>query len=85
MYSTIVQRKKKGRTTSKSVQYPYYPSDGEEKVAAAAAGVRRNEDARMGCTMSVEEKAAAAKSREIDRQIAVESTARDVKLLLLGK
>ncbi|MPC74211.1 hypothetical protein E2C01_068563 [Portunus trituberculatus] len=39
----------------------------------------------MGCTMSVEEKAALAISREIDRQIATESTLRDVKLLLLGK
>ena len=39
----------------------------------------------MGCAMSVEEKAALAISREIDRQIAAESTLRDVKLLLLGK
>ncbi|XP_042236198.1 guanine nucleotide-binding protein G(o) subunit alpha isoform X5 [Homarus americanus] len=40
----------------------------------------------MGCTMSMEEKAAMAKSREIDRDLffAAESAARDVKLLLLG-
>lgn len=52
----------------------------------AASGHKTGTAADMGCAQSAEERAAAARSREIERNLKVDGiqASKDIKLLLLG-